>query len=262
MPSRRNFVFGVGSILSGGSTLLGSGAFSPDPDSRAVNYVSVETQTPSVGQFSTGTTTAAEDGDTDPPDSEDDDDQQDDDQSGDGPPDGDPSDGDESDEPETGDSGGGGDGSGGSGGPVDRPSIRLQGTGPAVLDSPHVLTDGVGLVTGVELAGVNERARTYVGETSDGRFPDPPAGDRVAFLVVNDGTVPVRLGVDVDGTTPSVFGLPASGPSGRTVDLTEATVPRFRPGESIHVVVETDTTAVTSIPADGVEQITVVADPR
>lgn len=257
--SRRNFVVGIGAILSGGSTLLGSGAFDVAPDSRPTNWVSFETQTSDTLSFSLGSpiSETEDDGATPPDDDqpgEDDDDDQaeppgddDDDQAE--PPGGDEDDDGVAEPP----------GDGDDGDPEGDISIRLQASGPDVLDSPHVLTDEEGTLSGVVLEGLNERARTYVGETSNGRYPNPSAGDRVAFLVINDGDAPVQLGVDVTGTAPEVFGLPASTP--QPVDLTEDVIERFDPGQTIYVVIEVDTMTVDTVTDDAVKRVTFVASP-
>lgn len=162
------------------------------------------------------------------------------------------------------DSGGGGGGGGGSE-PGGETSVRLEATGSEVLSSEHVLTAEDGTLRGLRLENLNMNALTYVGETSDGRFPDPGAGDRVAFLAVNDGDVAVDLSVDVDGSAPQTLNFPAwvdTGVSGpRQRDLTSVPVAGLPPGGVVRVVVEVDTTVADPVPDDAVEAVTFVADP-
>jgi len=286
MTSRRNFVIGAGTLLTGSGAFLGSGAFGVGNAGNPENWVPVGVRTPSSEGFesSVGLQDQGGEGDDDPdgqrpddpdgdgdPDDEDDGDDdspgrndEDSDETDDG--DGRDEDRDETDDGNDRDEDRDEDDRGGSGrGPSGETSLRLAVEDPDVLDSQHVLANEDGTLQGFRLENLNMDARTYVGETSDGRFPNPGAGDRVAFLLVNDGDVAVDLSVDVDGTAPGVLGFPAwvdAGVSGpRQRDLTRVAVEGFPPGGVVRVVVEVDTTAVESVPDDAVEAVTFVADP-
>jgi hypothetical protein len=263
MTSRRNFVISAGTLLTGSGAFLGSGAFGVGNARNPDNWVPVGVRTPSSEGFESSAglqiredrTTA--DGDDQPPEDEPGD--------GDGPPSDDepPEDEDRDDDDEDRDNEDEDrddrDGSSG------ETSLRLEAAGSGVLSSDHVLTAEDGTLRGLRLENLNMDALTYVGETSDGRFPNPDAGDQVAFLAVNDGDVAVDLSVDVDGTTPEVLNFPAwvdaavSGPRQR--DLTATPVAGLPPGGVVRLVVEVDTTAVDRVPDDAVEAVTFVADP-
>ncbi len=263
MTSRRNFVIGAGTLLTGSGAFLGSGAFGVGNASNPENWVPVGVRTP-ASEGLEPSTGLPQDGDS---------------ADGDGPESGDTGEGDNS--ADTGDSAGGGEDGGDStdtdptedtddsdddsGGPSSETSIRLQAAGPAVLSSEHVLTAGDGRLRGLRLENLNRNALTYVGETSDGRFPDPGAGDQVAFLVVNDGDVAVDLSVDVDGAAPEVLNVPtqvdAAVSGARRRDLTAVSAPGLPPGGVVYVVVEVDTTVIDTLPDGAVEAITFVADP-
>ncbi len=269
MTSRRNFVISAGTLLTGSGAVLGSGAFGLGPGDRPERWVPVGVRAlspegiePSVG-LTSGDDDQGPGGGTDEDSGEDgsaDDsgDNQDDDQDENG---GD-EDRDDVAEDEDGD---GDDDDDRDRGPSPETSVRLVVDDPAVLDSEHVLADGNGDLQGIQLRDANMNALTYVGETADGRFPNPSAGDRVAFLVVNDGDVAVDLTADIDGAAPDVLNFPAwvaaqvTGPRQR--DLTAVAVEALSPGESVQVVVELDTTVVDALPADAVEGVTFVADP-
>jgi hypothetical protein len=263
MTSRRNFVISAGTLLTGSGAFLGSGAFGVGNARNPDNWVPVGVRTPPSEGFESSAglqiredrTTA--DGDDQPPEDEPGD--------GDGPPSDDEppedegrddEDEDRDDEDEDRDDR---DGSRG------ETSLRLEAAGSGVLSSDHVLTNGDGTLRGLRLEDLNMSALTYVGETADGRFPNPGAGDRVAFLVVNDGDTAVDLSVDVDGTAPGVLGFPAWVDAGvrgpRQRDLTSVAAEGLQPGGVVHVVVEVDTTRIEDVPPDAVEAVTFVADP-
>jgi hypothetical protein len=268
MTSRRNFVIGAGSLLTGSGAFLGSGAFGLSSSDQPEQWVPVGVRTlssegveSSVGMSDEGgdqqpNDGAGEDDDTDdggddPDDGEDQDDDNDrnDEERDDEDDDRDDDDDDDDRDPE----------------PSGETSVRLVVDHPDALDSEHVLADGNGALQGIRLRDANMNALTYVGETADGRFPNPPAGDRVAFLVVNDGDVAVDLRVDLEGAAPKALNFPAwvdaavRGPRQR--DLTGVVVEELPPGGVVHAVVELDTTVVDALPADAVEEVTFVADP-
>lgn len=261
MTSRRNFVVGAGTLLTGSGAFLGSGAFGVGDAENPGNWVPVDVRIPASEGLepSTGLPQDDDSADGDAPESGDDRDEGD--TGGDDSADTGDSDDTDTDPSETEDTDDGDDPSGPSG----ETSIRLRAAGPAVLSSEHVLTAGDGRLRGLRLENLNRNALTYVGETSDGRFPEPGAGDQVAFLVVNDGDVAVDLSVDVDGATPEVLSFPAqvdaavSGP--RRLDLTAASAPGLPPGGVVSVVVEVDTTVIDPLPDGAVEAVTFVADP-
>ncbi|MFT4948219.1 MAG: hypothetical protein ACI9CA_000339 [Natronomonas sp.] len=267
MTSRRNFVIGAGTLLTGSGAFLGSGAFGVGNAENPENWVPVGVRTPASEGFepSTGLPQDGDSADRDTP-------------RGDDRDEGDTGGGDDSADTGDSDAGGGGDdgdstdltedtddSDDSSGGPTSETSIRLQVTGPEMLSSEHVLTAGDGRLRGLRLENLNRNALTYVGETSDGRFPDPGAGDQVAFLVVNDGDVAVDLSVDVDGAAPEVLNFPtqvdAAVSGTRRRDLTAVSAPGLPPGGVVHVVVEVDTTVVDPLPDGAVEAVTFVADP-
>lgn len=280
MTSRRNFVISAGTLLTGSGALLGSGAFgvgnARNPDKWVPVGVSVGVRTPSPEGLESSVGLQGQEGEGgDDSDGQQPDDPEDDEGSSGGEDDGDDPDGEDEDRDET-DDGDDRDDDGReedrddgdreeSGGPSGETSIRLVVDDPDVLDSEHVLTDDGGTLRGLRLEDLNMNAVTYVGETADGRFPNPGAGDRVAFLVVNDGDTAVDLSVDVDGTASGVLGFPAWVDAGvrgpRQRDLTSVAAEGFQPGEVVHVVVEVDTTGVEKVPPDAVEAVTFVADP-
>lgn len=251
MTSRRNFVISAGTLLTGSGAFLGSGAF----EVGSGDWVSVGVRTPTSAGFGSSVgLPGQESGGGDSTDN------------GDGKqPDDEPGDSDGSPDRGGVDEGGADDRDRKNRAPSGETSIRLEAMESSVLGSKHVLTAEDGTLQGLRLRDVNMNALTYVGETSDGRFPNPDAGDRVAFLVVNDGDVAVDLTVDIDGAAPEVLNFPAwvdsqaTGPRQR--DLTAVAVESFSPGESVQVVVEVDTTDVDPVPDDAVEAVTFVADP-
>lgn len=280
MTSRRNFVIGAGTLLTGSGTFLGSGAFEVPAGQDSRDWIPVSTgTTPSEEMASSlgiqnegqNTTPAAGrgdgqgggeggDGGTDTPGG--DGGGTDDDSGADSVPEPDEDRGDD----DGGDDRGGRDDPGDANDrPAGEPSVRLEATGSGILDSPHVLTNGDGTLRGLSLQHMNTNALTYVGETSDGRYPRPGAGDQVAFRVVNDGDVAVDLRADVRGTAPGVLNFPSwvdpavRGPSQR--DLASVAVEGLQPGQAVSVVIEVDTTEVGEVPPDAVEEVTFVADP-
>lgn len=279
MTSRRNFVIGAGTLLTGSGTFLGSGAFGVGNARNPENWIPVGVRTPSSEGFESSVGLQDQEGEGgDDSDGQQPDDPGDDEGSSGGEDDGDDPDGEDEDRDETddGDSpdddrdedrddGDRDDDREESGAPSGETSIRLAVDDPDVLDSEHVLADDGGTLRGLRLEDLNMNALTYVGETADGRFPNPGAGDRVAFLVVNDGDTAVDLSVDVDGTAPGVLGFPAWVDAGvrgpRQRDLTSVAAEGLQPGGVVHVVVEVDTTGVEDVPPDAVEAVTFVADP-
>lgn len=271
MTSRRNFVISTGTLLTGSGAFLGSGAFGVGNARNPENWIPVGVRTPPSEGLESSAGLQQEGGGADRTDGGSEGDggqssgdgtgadgtgEDDSDADGDGDDDGDDGTDEDRDENEGGSEGGGSSG---------ETSVRLEATGSEVLSSEHVLASDDGTLQGLQLENLNMNALTYVGETSDGRFPNPGAGDRVAFLAINDGDVAVDLRVDVDGTAPEVLNFPAwvdaavSGPRQR--DLTGVPISGLPPGGVVHVVIEVDTTATDPVPDDAVEGVTFVADP-
>jgi hypothetical protein len=280
MTSRRNFVIGAGTLLTGSGTFLGSGAFGVGAGDDPRNWVPVGVRTPPSEGLESSVGLQDQEGEGgDDSDGQQPDDPGDDDGDSGGEDDGDDPDGEDEDRDETDDGDSPDDDRDEdrddgdrddddreeSGAPSGETSIRLEVDDPDVLDSEHVLADDGGTLRGLRLEDLNMNALTYVGETADGRFPNPGAGDRVAFLVVNDGDTAVDLSVDVDGTAPGVLGFPAWVDAGvrgpRQRDLTSVAAEGLQPGGVVHVVVEVDTTRIEDVPPDAVEAVTFVADP-